>query len=92
VHPPGVAPEASVDYFDSSEVFCTLYRGNALVSWRVLSSFIRGLAFCGQALEPRAHEIDQSLGRLLSFDPHAPFFRKKGGGVGNVVLPSSGEF
>jgi nickel-dependent lactate racemase len=24
VHPPGVAPEASVEYFDSSEVFYTL--------------------------------------------------------------------
>jgi hypothetical protein len=24
-HPPGVAPEASVEYFDSSEVFYTLY-------------------------------------------------------------------
>jgi hypothetical protein len=64
-----------VEYFDSSEVFYTLYLGNVLGSWRV-PSFIRGLALCGQAPEPRAHEVDQSLGRLLSFDPHAPFLEK----------------
>jgi hypothetical protein len=23
------------------------------------------------------HEVDRSLGRLLSFDPHAPFLRKR---------------
>jgi hypothetical protein len=32
-----------------------------------------------------------SLDRLLSFDPHAPFLEKKGGGVGDVVLPSLGR-
>jgi hypothetical protein len=74
-HPPGVAPEASVEYFDSSEVFYTLYLGNVLRSWRV-PSFVRGLALCGRAPEPRAREVDQSLGRLLSFDPHAPFLEK----------------
>jgi hypothetical protein len=31
-HPPGVAPEASVECFDSSEVFCTFYRG--MLSYR----------------------------------------------------------
>jgi hypothetical protein len=31
-HPPGVAPEASVEYLDSSEVFYTLYWG--MVSYR----------------------------------------------------------
>jgi hypothetical protein len=35
-------------------------------------SFPRGLGFCGQAPEPRAHEVDQSPDRLLC-DPHAPF-------------------
>jgi hypothetical protein len=29
-HPPGVAPEASVECLDSSEVFCTFYRGMLL--------------------------------------------------------------
>jgi hypothetical protein len=31
-HPPGVAPEASVECFDSSEVFCSFYRG--MLSYR----------------------------------------------------------
>jgi hypothetical protein len=48
------------------------------------------LALCGRAPEPRAHEVDQGLARLSSYDPHAPF--RKGGGVGNIVLPLSGEF
>jgi hypothetical protein len=29
-HPPGVAPEASVECFDSSEVFSALYQGMLL--------------------------------------------------------------
>jgi hypothetical protein len=29
-HPPGVAPKASVECLDSSEVFCTFYRGMLL--------------------------------------------------------------
>jgi hypothetical protein len=39
------------------------------------------LAFCGRAPEPHTHEVDQSLGHLLSFDPHAPFLgkRRRGG-------------
>jgi hypothetical protein len=80
-----------MECLDSSEVFCMFLSGNALVSWRVLSFFVRGLAFRGRAPEPRAHEVDQSLGHLLSFDPHAPSLRK-GEGVGNIVLPSSSEF
>jgi hypothetical protein len=73
-HPPGVAPEASVEYGDSSEV---------------LFAFDWGTFRCGQAPEPRAREVDQGPGRLSLCDPHAPF-SKKGGGVENVVLPSFG--
>jgi hypothetical protein len=29
-----------------------------------LAPFRLGLAFCGRALEPRAHEVDQGLARL----------------------------
>jgi hypothetical protein len=39
-HPPGVAPEASVECWDSSEV---------------LFSFYWGMIRCGRAPEPRAH-------------------------------------
>jgi hypothetical protein len=65
-HPPGVAPEASVEYLDSSEVFYTFY-------W--------GMVCCGRAPEPHTHGVDQGLGRLLSFDPHAPSLgkRRRGG-------------
>jgi hypothetical protein len=44
--------------------------------------FLSGFGFFGQALEPRAREVDQSLGRLLSFDPHTSFFRKREEGWG----------
>jgi hypothetical protein len=33
-------------------------------SWCVWSSFVQGLAFCGRAPEPRAHEVDQGLAHL----------------------------
>jgi hypothetical protein len=76
-----------VEYFDSPEVFYTLYLRNALVSWRVLSFPVRGLAFCGRAPEPRACEVDESLSRLLLFDPHAPFLEKgRRGGERHTTL------
>jgi hypothetical protein len=76
-HPPGVAPEALVEYSDSSEVFYASYWG--MVSYRgVIHIFLFEVRFCcGRAPEPRTHEVDQSLGSLLSFDPHSPFSRKK---------------
>jgi hypothetical protein len=37
------------------------------------------LVSCGRAPEPRTREVDQSLDRFLSFDPHAPFLRKRRG-------------
>jgi hypothetical protein len=89
--PAGCSPRGLGGVFRLLRGLLYVLSRNALVSWCVLSFFIRGLAFCGRAPEPRAHEVDQSLGRLLSFDPHAPSLGK-GGGVGNVVLPSSGEF
>jgi hypothetical protein len=48
--------------------------------------FVRGLVFCDRAPEPRAREVDQSLGRLLSFDPHAPFLEKRRGGEHRTTL------
>jgi hypothetical protein len=61
-HPPGVAPEASVEYGDSSEV---------------LFAFDWGTFRCGQAPEPRAREVDQGPGRLSLYDPHTPFSEKR---------------
>jgi hypothetical protein len=75
-HPPGVVPEALVECLDSSEVFYAFYWGmvsNCSVT-RVFSFEV--LVCCGRAPEPRTHEVDQGLGRLLSFDPHAPFLEK----------------
>jgi hypothetical protein len=65
---------------------------NVLESWCVLPFFAQGLVFCGRAPEPRAREVNQSLGRLLSFDPHAPFFRKREEGWGTSYYPRLGEF
>jgi hypothetical protein len=52
--------------FDSSEVFSALYRVVLLrLSPRgVLGPLSFGLAFCGRALKPRTHEVDQGLARL----------------------------
>jgi hypothetical protein len=74
-HPPGVAPEASVECFDFTEVFCMLE------DW-----------LC--AVEPPSlvREVDQNLGRLLLFDPHAPFFEKREKGWGTSYYPRLGEF
>jgi hypothetical protein len=81
-----------VECFDSSEVFCTLYWG--MLSYHnvfYLLSFEVWLS----AVEPPSLVSVRSI-RVLAvfyhFDPHAPFLGKKGGGVGNVVLPSLGEF
>jgi hypothetical protein len=80
-HPPGVAPEASVECFDSFDIFCMFYRGMLSYHGVFCLFFVRGLAFCSRAPEPCTHEVDQSLGRLLSFDPHAPLLgkRRRGG-------------
>jgi hypothetical protein len=86
VHPPGVAPEASVEYLDSSEVFYAFY-------WGMVSncSVIRVLSFevWFVAVEP------PSLVRTRSIRVSAVFCRstlmlpfQERGGVGNVVLPS----
>jgi hypothetical protein len=57
----------------------------------VLRAFLfLSLVCCGRAPKPRTHEVDQSPGRLLSFNPHAPPL-EGGGGVGNAVLPLFGR-
>jgi hypothetical protein len=90
-HPPGVAPEASVECLDSSEVFWTLYRGMLLY---------RGV-FCPFSFEVWLSAVElPSLMRMKSIRVLAVFYRstltllflRKGGGVGNVVLPSLGNF
>jgi hypothetical protein len=91
-HPPGVAPEASVECFDSSEVFLYVLFEECSRIMACPTFFARGLVFYGRAPEPRAREVDQSLGRLLSFDPHAPFLEKKEEGWETSYYPRLGEF
>jgi hypothetical protein len=69
-----------VECFDSSEVFCTFYQG--MLSYHGMLCLLSFEVWLSAA-EPRAlrAQVDQSLGRLLSFDPHAPFLgkRRRGG-------------
>jgi hypothetical protein len=80
-----------VECFDSSEVFSVLYRGMLLYHDVFCPLLSKVLGFCGHAPEPRAHEVDQSLGRLLSFDPHAPSSGKKEG-WGTSYYPRRASF
>jgi hypothetical protein len=89
-NPPGVAPEASVEYLDSSEVFYAFY-------WGMVSNcgVIRVLLFevWFVAVEP------WSLVRTGSIRVSAVFCcstltllsEERGGGVGNAVLPLFGR-
>jgi hypothetical protein len=75
-HLPGVAPEASVECFDSSKVFLyVLFEECSRIV--ACPAFLLGVWFFMVQPPARAREVDQSLGRLLSFDPHAPFLEKK---------------
>jgi hypothetical protein len=47
-HPPGVAPEASVECFDSSEVFSALYLGMLLHHDVFCPLSFEVSAFCGR--------------------------------------------
>jgi hypothetical protein len=80
-----------VEYLDSFEVFYAFYWGMVFELQRDSRLLIRSLVGCGRAPEPRTYGVDQSLGRLLSFDPHAPFFRKEEG-WGTSYYPRLGEF
>jgi hypothetical protein len=84
-HPPGVAPEASVECFDSSEVFCIFYRG--VLSYACFVFFLSRFGFLRSSPRASTHEVDQSLDRLLLFDPHAPFLGKKEEGWGTSYYP-----
>jgi hypothetical protein len=57
-----------------------------------MSSFVQSLAFYGRAPEPRVREVDQGLGRVLSFRPSRSLFRKKEEGWGTSFYPHLGEF
>jgi hypothetical protein len=88
-HSPGVAPEASVEYLDSSEVFYAFYWG--MVSNR---GAIRVLSFEVWFVAVES----SSLVRTGSIRVSAVFcrstlmllFQERGGGVENAVLPSFG--
>jgi hypothetical protein len=75
-----------VECFDSSEVFSALYRGMLLHRDVFCPLSFEVSAFCGRVPEPRAHEVDQSLARLFSFDPHAPSLEKRRGGERRTTL------
>jgi hypothetical protein len=73
-----------VEYFDSSEVFYTLYWGIlsyrnvfCVLSFEVWLSAAEPPTLVHVRSIPRAREVDQSLGCLLLFDPHAPFLEKR---------------
>jgi hypothetical protein len=86
-HPPGVAPEASVECFDSSEVFCMLYWGMLLYrNVFYLLSFEVWLSTAEPLSLVRVRSI-RVLAVFYRFDPHAPFLGKREEGWGTSYYP-----
>jgi hypothetical protein len=76
-HPPGVAPEASVECFDSSEVFCTLYWG--MLSYRNVFCLLSFEVWLSAAEPPSLMRVRsiRVLAVFYRFDPHTPFLGKR---------------